>query len=129
MKWSFLALIVCALFCNSCAKNRDNKNAQNFTLGEVQMKIERGMSQGEVAEALGAPNIVTKEQQGGETWVYDKVGTDITYSEKSGGFWLVVVGAGGSKGKASTSQRTLTAVIRFDDQQRVQNITYHSSKF
>ena len=42
----------------------------------------------------------------------------------------VAVGAGRqSAGARSTSQRTLTVIINFDDNQRVRDFAYHSSRF
>lgn len=125
----FIPLVALMLLFSSCSRNYDQKTAQNFTLGSVQMRVQRGMSQGEVAEALGAPNIVTKDTKGVTTWIYDKIGTDVEYFDRGGGFWLVIVGAGGSRGHTTTRQRTLTAVVKFDTNDKVQNLTYHSSKY
>ncbi len=113
----------------SCSRNYNGASAQNFTLGAVQLKVERGMSQDAVAEALGSPSLVTKDDEGVSTWIYDKIGTNVEYHESGGGFWLVIAGAGGSCGGARTTQQTLTAVIKFDAAQKVENVTYHSSKF
>ncbi len=128
MKQLALTLLL-LLSTTACSRKYNNDSAKNFTLGAVQMKIERGMSQGAVAEALGSPNIVTKDSEGRVTWIYDKIGTDVEYYDSGGGFWLVITGAGGSRGGTRTSQRTLTAVIKFDANQKVENVTYHSSKF
>ena len=46
---------------------------QQMTLGTVQKEIKVGTSQADVAAVLGAPNIVTQDADGRETWVYDKV--------------------------------------------------------
>lgn len=125
----FVCIALMLLCLTSCKRNYNGAMSQNFTLGAVQMKIERGMSQGEVAEALGSPNIVTKDSEGNVTWVYDKVGSEVEYYDRGGGFWLVIVGSGGSHGGARTSQRTLTAVVKFNSYNRVDNVTYHSSQF
>lgn len=124
-----ITLAVVVLLCGACGRSFDQPEAQNFTLGAVQMKVHRGMSQGEVAEALGAPNIVTKDTSGVTTWIYDKIGTDVEYYERGGGFWLVILGAQGGRGGTRTNQRTLTAVVKFDTYDRVDNLTYHSSKY
>ena len=103
------------------------------------------MSQGSVAEALGSPNIVTKDDAGDETWVYDKIATEASYSNDRGAA-SGAVGAGGpagsvlilggllgsyerSAGASASTQRTLTVVIKFDKQQKVKDFSYHSSKF
>lgn len=126
-KWLFLLIGLISI--TGCARNFNGATSQNFTLGAIQMKIHRGMSQSEVVESLGSPNIVTNDSEGNVTWVYDKVATEVEYYERGGGFWLVVVGSGGSRGATRTNQKTLTAVVKFDSHKRVENFTYHSSTF
>ena len=128
MKKIFTVLVL-LVATSGCTRNFNKSTAQNFTLGSVQMKVYRGMDQGAVAEALGSPNIVTKNADGQVTWIYDKIGTEVEYYERGGGFWLVIVGGGGSNGATRTSQRTLTAVVKFNSESKVENLTYHSSKF
>ena len=118
---------------------------RNLTVGTVQARITRGMAQAEVAEALGSPNIVTKDRDDDETWVYDKIATEASYSnDTASGAGLA--GAGGtpgsslilgglfgsysrSAGAAGSSQRTLTVVIKFDPRKRVKDFSYHTSRF
>jgi hypothetical protein len=77
--------------------------------------------------------VVTTDEERREVWVYDKIATDVTYSqsESGGGLSLILVGVGGSgsSGSKSTSQRTLTVVIKFDKENKVRDFAYHSSKF
>ena len=118
---------------------------RQMTVGTVQKEIKKGMSGAEVAEVLGSPNIVTTDAEGREVWIYDKVSTDVTYSRSSGGAIVGLLigglsgdvlaggGAGGSYSKSagaeSTTQRTLTVVIKFDENKMVRDFAYHSSKF
>jgi outer membrane protein assembly factor BamE (lipoprotein component of BamABCDE complex) len=118
---------------------------REFTLGQVQRYISRGMSQASVAEALGSPNIVTSDDQNDETWVYDKIATEASYSNDQGNA-VGGVGAGGPAGSvlilgglfggyskqagaSATTQKTLTVVIKFDRNKRVKDFSYHSTKF
>jgi outer membrane protein assembly factor BamE (lipoprotein component of BamABCDE complex) len=118
-------------------------NEREMTLGIVQKDVRTGMSQAEVAEALGSPNIVTKDSKGNESWIYDKIATEVSYSRDSGG---VVAGAGGlienwrllpvgaatyskSAGASATTQKTLTVIIKFDQSGLVKTLSYHASKF
>jgi hypothetical protein len=39
------------------------------------------------------------------------------------------VGVSGKSGAQSTSQRTLTIIIKFNDQKKVRDFAYHSSSF
>jgi len=118
---------------------------RRLTVGTVQREIRKGMSGAEVAEVLGSPNIVTTDGEGREVWVYDKISTDVTYSRSSGGIIVGLLigglsgdvlaggGAGGSYGKSagaeSKTQRTLTVVIKFDEQKMVRDFAYHASRF
>jgi hypothetical protein len=116
-----------------------------MTVGTVQKEIVRGMVASEVAEALGSPNIVTTDAESREVWIYDKISTDVTYSRDSGGGGAALLigvlsgdaGGGGlghgyygrSAGAKSKTQRTLTVVIKFDEQRRVRDFSYHTSRF
>ena len=97
----------------------------NITVGTVQRQIRIGMSSAEVIEALGSPNVVTTDEQRREVWVYDKIATDVAASS---GYWNILI-VGQSAGAASKSQRTLTIIIKFDEDKKVRDFAYHSSKF
>ena len=100
-----------------------------MTLGIVQKEIRVGMSQADVASALGSPNIVTKDSSGKETWVYDKMATEASYSQSHGYGTILILGFSRDAGAASTSQKTLTVVIKFDEKNLVDSFSYHASKF
>jgi outer membrane protein assembly factor BamE (lipoprotein component of BamABCDE complex) len=118
---------------------------REMTVGIVQGEITKGMSGAQVAEVLGSPNIVTTDAEGREVWIYDKISTDVTYSQSSAGAGLALLfggrsgGAGGAglgtgsvstgAGARSKTQRTLTVVIKFDENKRVRDFAYHASKF
>ena len=102
---------------------------RDLTVGVVQKEIRQGMTQSDVAIALGSPNIVTREDAGTETWIYDKIATEASQSSDSGGWWLILAGVNKKAGAAATTQKTLTVVIKFDKSQRVSDFRYHSTKF
>ena len=87
------------------------------------------MSNADVVDVLGSPNMVTTDDQRRENWVYDRVSTDTAYATSSGGINLLVLGVGASSGARSTTQRTLTIVIKFDQASRVRDFAYRSSSF
>lgn len=118
--------------CRTAQDNqRDLKSTQDreMTVGVVQREIKKGMAGASVVEALGSPNIVTKDEKERETWVYDKIATEASYSESQNGLFLILGGFNNQSGASSTTQRTLTVVIKFDANGRVESFTYHSSKF
>ncbi len=102
---------------------------RDLTVGVVQREIRYGMTQSDVATALGSPNIVTREANGNETWIYDKIATEASRSADSGGWWIILAGSNKQAGASATTQRTLTVVVKFDAQRHVSNFTYHSTKF
>lgn len=73
--------------------------------------------------------MVTTDAQRRETWVYDKVSTNVQYSKSKGGVWLLLFGAGGSAGSVSQNQRTLTIIVKFDAEGRVRDFAYRTSSF
>ena len=97
-----------------------------FTVGEVQRHIRKGMSGGEVAEALGSPNVVSTDENGYEVWIYDKFFTEKVVSA-SNGLTLTLSNVAG--GAARASQSTITVIIKLDGQSRVRDFAYHKSSF
>lgn len=140
------AILLPLLLLTACAQVGDHRKAladsseQKLTLGVAQKEIKVGMSQADVAKALGSPNMVTKDKDGIETWIYDKVSTDYAYSTSSGGVSALMFGIGGgmlggggpstnhSSGATSRTQRTLTIIIKFSDA-IVKEFTYNSTSF
>lgn len=102
---------------------------QELTLGVVQRDVHLGSTQDEVATALGSPNIVTRDADGKDTWIYDKVSSISSYDEKGFGIGIILVGYAKASGNAQTVQKTLTVVIKFDKYNRVESFNYHMSKF
>jgi outer membrane protein assembly factor BamE (lipoprotein component of BamABCDE complex) len=114
---------------------------REMTVGIVQKEIRVGMSPTDVAEALGSPNIVTRDTNGLETWIYDKIASEASYSKSHLGG---ITGGGGTSGNtlllalitgryesgaSNTTQKTLTVVIKFNHDHTVESFSYHSSKF
>lgn len=116
--------------CVSAPKHADRvQNNGNISVGVVQKEIKIGMSGAGVIEALGSPNIVSTDEKRREVWVYDKVATDTVHSSSSGWVFAVLAGGQSRSGATSRSQRTLTIIIKFDDQGLVRDFAYHTSKF
>jgi hypothetical protein len=83
----------------------------------------------EVAATLGSPNIVTKDADGRDTWIYDKVSRVTSYSGGGSGGTIILASYGKSKENYQTTQKTLTVVIKFDKSNKVETLNYHMSKF
>jgi outer membrane protein assembly factor BamE (lipoprotein component of BamABCDE complex) len=151
-KFLLAALFMCLVMQSGCLmtaadhqRSLGSTNEREMTVGIVQKEIRVGMSQADVATALGSPNIVTKDGNDKETWVYDKIATEASYSNSSSsvgggvgagglaGTALILGGVGGSysqnAGASSSTQKTLTVVIKFSKNTRVESFSYHTSKF
>lgn len=130
--------------CMSAAQHREavrDDSSDRITVGVVQKEVRIGMSGAEIIEILGSPNIVSTDSSRREVWVYDKIATEYAYSTSGGGASAFVLGFdsdvlngvnGGynrNAGAASRSQRTLTIIVKFDQQSLVRDFAYHSSSF
>ncbi len=118
-----------------------SSDKQNLTVGVVQKEIRKGMSGADVAAALGSPNIVSTDEDSREVWIYDKISTEYVQSSSESGIGVLLIGiftgggvggsASGSQkaGAASSSQRTFTVIIKFDENKKVRDFAYHTSRF
>lgn len=112
-----------------CTAGAHRAGEQQMTLGTVQREIRRGLSQADVAEALGSPNIVTRDSAGLESWVYDKTATEASYSTSGAYGTVLLVGVARTVETTTTTQRTLTVVIKFAKDGTVDSFSYHASRF
>lgn len=118
--------------CRTAQDNvRDLRSTQEreLTAGVVQKEIRKGMSGAEVSQALGSPNIVTRDEKERTTWVYDKIATEVSYSQSQNAMFLFLGGFSNQSGAVSQTQRTLTVVIKFDANDKVESFSFHQSKF
>jgi outer membrane protein assembly factor BamE (lipoprotein component of BamABCDE complex) len=136
MRGSSVLLILCAgLSLGGCMSAQSHKAAVNddqtdkLTVGTVQGSIRTGMSGAEVATVLGSPNVVTTDELRREVWIYDKVSTESAYSTSDGYGTLLILGASQQSGAVSTTQKTLTVIVKFDEDKKVRDFAYHSSQF
>lgn len=156
MKKFLLLLPVCTALagCMTAAQHAQQLSSANdraLTLGLVQKHVKVGVSQADVATALGSPNIVTGDNQQHETWIYDKIASEASFSEDSGNVSAQLLGnqipfTSGTTGDgpisgnvngafsksaaaASITQRTLTVVIKFNADHTVESVAYNSTRF
>lgn len=126
-------LIVLALAgCMTAGQHRDalrDDSGDRLTAGTVQREIRVGMSSAEVVEVLGAPNMVTTDEQRREVWVWDKISTDRAYSRSTGYGTMLIIGGASKAGADTTSQRTLTVIVKFDEDNKVRDFAYRQSSF
>lgn len=126
MKYVLIAIVGCF---TACASQYHCEPVDKITTGIVQREVHIGMPASDVACVLGAPNIVSLDENRDEVWVYDKISSHVEYSSKGSGVWLLIAGAGSESGSAKRSQRNLTIIVKFDKDKQVKDFTYHSSSF
>jgi hypothetical protein len=141
------ALAVASVTVSGCrsasshlAAVRDNP-VDRLSVGTVQKDLRNGMSGADVIGLLGAPNIVTTDEQRREVWVYDKISTEVAHSSSSLGASPLLLGSGGhfagalsgnmaqSAGATSRQDRTLTVFVKFYHQKQERDIAYRTSEF
>ena len=140
--FKFFSATFLLLFLSHCEKEvrHSPDNINKLALGKVQQTLKKGLSQGEIIVALGSPNMVTSDANGLETWVYDKLSTEVNSNSQKKSFNLLggVIGSkigvgatGGSSSKnsnTSSSQKTLTVVLKFIEK-KLETYTYNASSF
>ena len=122
---------ICTLLLFSCAAN--NQSEDRLTLGTVQSHVSKGQNQTDILKILGSPNIITMDVQGREVWTYDRISKK---SSSRGGFGFLLFnpltwfgGGATSYGESSSSSKSLTVIITFDDNKNVSDFTYQSLEF
>lgn len=141
----FGSVVAASLLVSGVVNAREKdapRDPNTLTHGMVQMTVRlHETSQMEVLNAFGAPNITTIDASGQEVWVYDRHAT--VTSDSSGGFSIGLgIGAGGEgvgglgglgfgkrKSRSETSQRTMTLIIKFDQNKIVSDFRSRSSSF
>ena len=124
MKKIIFALILAAPFVTACSQPTPQQE-ERATIAAAQRDIKIGMSSAEVVSILGSPNMVTTDSQRRETWVYDRVSTNVAASSSG---WTLFL-AGGNRANVSQNQRTMTIIIHFDEDNKVRDMAHRQTSF
>lgn len=104
-------------------------NASNLTVGKVQGEIKVGMSGAEVAAVLGSPNILSTDEKRREVWIYDKVSSRRVDTRKSVGGGILILWGSNDQAQSTSTQKTLTIIIKFDKEKKVRDFAYNYTQF
>ncbi|OQA51976.1 MAG: hypothetical protein BWY44_00796 [Candidatus Omnitrophica bacterium ADurb.Bin292] len=150
MRYSFFSIVVLLLLSNSgCAspKPMGLGNADPASYGMAKRTLEKGVTtQQTVLETFGAPNITTKGTgEVAEVWTYEKVSSEYVASQADvgGGFGVAavpgnakhpvplggVLSGGYAKQKGASSVRTVTLIIKFDQNEIVSDYKIMETNF
>lgn len=138
-KYIFLLIPFLLISCTTSQQSVQD-DANRLTLGKVQQTLKKGMKQDEIVASLGSPNLVTRDSAGLETWIYDKLRTEVSSESSSVGGGVIgggLVGQGILGGAVSASsntanqirsQKTLTVILKFKNQ-TLTDFSYNSTSF
>ena len=121
-----------ALILSACMKHPTDQspgNPSNLTVGTVQKSIKIGMPASDVAAILGSPNIVTTDENRREVWIYDKVSSNRVDTANSRYGTLIILGGSTSQNESSSTQKTLTIIIKYDEDKKVRDFSYNFTQF
>lgn len=127
----FIISVASAMLLSGCVTPApvDTRNGV-LTQGNVKMHIEVGKTtQAEVLRVFGAPNITTINSDSENVWVYQRQAT-VSQSASSQNYWTVVL-LGGSSGASGfkNTQRTITLIIKFNEQDIVSGFRSRATQF
>ncbi len=130
MKQTWIAVGVCLMVAAAgCVGGQAEIKEDRLTVGKVQGEVKVGMPASQVAELLGSPNIVTTDEKRREVWIYDKVSTDRVDTSRSSFAGIIILGAAARDSSSSQRQRTLTIIIKYDEDKKVRDFAYNATQF
>lgn len=123
-----------AVLLSGCATQREIESQKisksNLTSGQVSITLKKNITtQQEVVETFGAPNLVTQNADGEESWTYQKQATVSNASSSSAFATIILAGASSSSSGLEQSSRTMTLIIKFRDIKGVKTVTDFSSRY
>ncbi len=124
-----VSIIAALPACINHPTNNSNGASSNLTVGKVQGEIKIGMPASDVAAVLGSPNIVTTDEKRREVWIYDKVSSNSVDTNSSAYGTLLILGASTGQKQSTTSQKTLTVIIKYNEEKLVRDFAYNYSQF
>jgi outer membrane protein assembly factor BamE (lipoprotein component of BamABCDE complex) len=132
MKNRILAAALAIMTLQGCATAPapvDQRNSA-LTSGNVSLNLAVGQtSQAQVLEVFGAPNIVTMDGQRNEVWSYQRHAT-VSQASAGSNYWTVVLFGGGQYAEGfQQTQRTITLIIKFDQNKIVSDFRSRTSDF
>lgn len=130
-KSALVAFVSCLLLmgCVTTPHPLTDRNSQ-LTQGNVQLSLRVGATtKAEVLENFGSPNVTTRDGKGREVWTYQR-SAQVAQSSSQSGYWTIILG--GQSGQSSgfeSSSRTITLIIKFDENDVVTDFNSRTSNF
>ena len=132
-KYRIFALALALLF-SACSTQKEIERQKisksNLTAGQVSLTLKKNSTtQQQVVETFGAPNLVTQNADGEESWTYQKQATVSNSSSSSAFATIILAGASSSSSGFEESSRTMTLIIKFREINGVKTVPDFSSRY
>jgi outer membrane protein assembly factor BamE (lipoprotein component of BamABCDE complex) len=132
MKTINIILISSVIFLlGGCATHPLSSPSQNpYTQGNVTLNLKKGVTtQHQVAEAFGAPNIVTQDSDGNQVWIYQKDNVTVESGATRDYFTILLAGVSSRSSEYQQSSQTMTLIIHFNENGKVKDFKSMSTSF
>ena len=106
------------------------KRNSQLTQGNVEMNLIVGQTtKAQVLEHFGAPNITTRDGAEREVWTYQRA-AQISQSSTQSGYWTIILAGQNSRSSGfESSSSMITLIIKFDQNDVVNDFRSRTSKF
>lgn len=123
-----LSLFGALCACVQIPQAQTNAN-NNLTHGQVTLSLKKlETTQTEVLEKFGAPNLVTSNAFGEESWTYQRHATVAEATSISVFATIILAGASSSRSGFEQSTRSMTLIIKFQSVNGVKVVSDFSSR-
>jgi len=124
-----LGVVITLSACMETPQPLTQRNSQ-LTQGNVQMNLIVGQTtKAEVLENFGAPNVTTRDGAGREVWTYQRA-AQISQASGKSGYWTIILAGQSSRSSGfESSSSMITLIIKFDQNDVVNDFRSRTSKF
>ncbi len=130
MKYFVVLVTLIFVFSGPVFAKSNDPEYNPYTHGNVQMTLKNGeTTQLEVLEKFGAPNITTLDSKQHEVWTYQKAATVSKKKTRNGYGTLIILSGGTETIGFSQSSKTMTLIIKFDENKVVKDFKSMSTNF
>jgi hypothetical protein len=123
--------LLSTLFLSACvqAPTVTSNAANTLSSGQVTLTLKKNQTtQTEVLEKFGAPNLVTSNADGEESWTYQRHATVSNASSSSAFATIILAGVNATTSGFEQSSRTITLIIKFKEMNGVKLVSDFSSR-
>lgn len=106
--------------------------ARRDAAAHAERKVILGMGTANIAAVLGSPSIVSEDDNNETIWTYDGIASQLSYARSGNAIVGVIFDESYdnsiAKNNRNALQPTLTVVIRFNQHDRVRDLSYYASR-